>query len=61
MTEIFWIEDFLSGEVIENKYYSTRKEAATRRNEMGYGLVKAFDLQDGGVIKVDGSRRMGDY
>ncbi len=56
MTEIFWVEDFMSGNVMENKYYSTRAEAATRRNEMGYGLVKSLKLQDGGVIpKRDGS------
>jgi len=50
MTEIFWVEDFLSGNVLENKYYSTRAEATIRRNEIGYGLVKSFELQDGGVI-----------
>ena len=50
MTEIFWVEDFMSGNVMENKYYSTRAEAVTRRNEMGYGLVKSLKLQDGGVI-----------
>ncbi len=50
MTEIFWVEDLMSGEVMENKYYSTRAEAAARRNEMGYGFVKSFKLQDGGVV-----------
>ena len=40
MDRIWWVEDFLSGKVLENKYYSTREEAVTRRNELGYGLVK---------------------
>jgi len=58
MTEIFWVEDFLSGEVIDDKYYSTREEAAARRNEMWYGIVKSFELQDGEMIpKRDGKRR----
>jgi len=43
--KIFWVEDFLSREVIENKYYSTREEAAARRNELGYGLVKEWKSQ----------------
>ena len=60
MTEIFWIEDSLGGEVLENKYYSTRNEATARRNEMGYGIIKSFELQDGEVTKVDGSRRIAD-
>ena len=50
MTEIFWVEDFMSGNVLENKYYSTRAEAAARRNELGYGIVKSLKLQDGGVV-----------
>ena len=51
MTEIFWIEDYMSGEIMEHRYYQTREEAATRRNELGYGLVKSFELQDGGTFK----------
>ncbi len=51
MTEIFWVEDYMSGEVMEHRYYPTREEAATRRNELGYGLVKSFELQDGGTFK----------
>lgn len=43
--EIFWVEDFLSGEVIDNKYYSTREEASICRNAMGYGLVKEWKSQ----------------
>ena len=56
MTEIFWVEDFLSGNVLENKYYSTRAEAVTRRDERGCGFVRSLELQNGGVIpKGDGS------
>ncbi len=51
MTEIFWIEDYLSGIVLENKYYSTHAEAATRRNELGYGLVRSLELQNGGAFQ----------
>ena len=43
--KVFWVEDFLSGEVIDNKYYSIREEAAARRNELGYGIVKEFKSQ----------------
>jgi len=52
MTEIFWIEDTLNGEVIDNKYYSTREEAVTFRNELGYGLVKMFPSLPGGGYEI---------
>jgi hypothetical protein len=56
MIEIWYVEDYMSGQVMENKYYSTHAEATTRRNELGYGLVKSLELQDGGVIpRRDGS------
>lgn len=51
MTEIFWVEDLMSGEVMEHRYYQTREAAATRRNEMGYGFVKSMVLQEGGAFK----------
>ena len=51
MTEIFWIEDFMSGKVMEHQYYQTRAKAAARRNELGYGIVKSFEFQDGGTFK----------
>ncbi len=51
MTEIFWVEDFMSGEVLEHQYYQTRKLAATRRNELGFGIVKSFELQDDETLK----------
>ncbi len=47
--EIFWVQDFLSGEVIDHKYYSTREEAAARRNEMGYGIVKWREIAESAV------------
>jgi hypothetical protein len=36
---IYWIEDYLSGEVIEQKFYSEKSEAVDRRNALGYGFV----------------------
>jgi len=61
MTEIFWVEDFLSGEVIDNKYYSTREEAVARRNDLWYGIVKSHKLQDGGIFQPDTKgKRMGE-
>jgi hypothetical protein len=54
MIELFWVEDFLSGEVLEHHYYSTREEATTRRNELGYGIVKSFKFQDGGKLTLRG-------
>ena len=50
MTEIWWVEDFLSGNVLENKHYSEKAEAVKARNRLGYGLVKCHRLQNGGVI-----------
>lgn len=49
MTEIWWVEDFLSGQVLENKHYFTKEEAVAARERLGYGIVKSFELQDGGV------------
>ena len=51
MTELFWVEDFMSGEVLDHQYYRTRKEAAARRNKLGFGVVKSFEFQDGGAFK----------
>jgi hypothetical protein len=44
MTNIWWIEDFLSGKVIDNRYYSTREEAEARREVIGYGLIKSLKV-----------------
>lgn len=44
--KIFWVEDFLSGKVLENTYYSTHAEAAARRNELGYGIIKSWKTID---------------
>ena len=46
MIEIFWVEDYLSGETLEGMYYSTREEATARRNELGYGIVKSWKRRD---------------
>ena len=43
---IFWVEDFMSGKVLDNKHYLTRQEAAARRNELGYGIVKWHEIKD---------------
>lgn len=51
MTEIFWVEDFLNGEVIDNKYFSTKVEAMAFRIFLGYGLIKELELQDGGTFE----------
>ncbi|MEE8494587.1 MAG: hypothetical protein V3S25_11130 [Nitrospirales bacterium] len=46
MNRIWWVEDYLSKEVLENKHYSSKEEAVKRRNELGYGLVKYHDLPE---------------
>lgn len=46
MTRIWWVEDFLSGAVLDNQHYITHKEAVDKRNELGFGIVKYADLQD---------------
>ena len=53
MIEIWFVQDFLSGEVIDNKYYSIRGEAVARRNELGYGIVKEVDLSGITVVRRD--------
>ncbi len=60
LIEIWFVQDYLSGKVLENKHYSEKVEAVNARNRLGYGLVKCHRLQNGGVIKVDGTRRMAD-
>lgn len=59
MTRMYWVEDFLSGAVLDNRHYQTREAAAARRNELGYGVVKWFDFQDGGSFTVEGGCPMG--
>ena len=49
MTRIWWVEDFLSGQVLENRHYFSQDEAVAARDRLGYGIVKHHDLQDGGV------------
>lgn len=56
MIEIWFVEDYLSGKVLENKHYSNKAEAVKARNRLGYGLVKRYQLADGGVVpKRDGN------
>jgi len=56
MIEIWFVEDYLSDNVLENKHYSDKTEAVKARTRLGYGLVKSHQLTDGGVIpKRDGS------
>ena len=43
--EIWWVEDFLSGKVLENKHYSKKAEAVEARNRLGYGLVKSHKVE----------------
>ena len=43
---IYWVEDFLSKDVIEQKFYSTKAEAVDRRNELGYGIVRWWDTDN---------------
>lgn len=60
MTEIWYVEDFLSGQVLENKYFSTQREAAEFRNRLGYGIVLSHQFADGGPIPPrDHSRLIG--
>ena len=50
MTEIWYVEDFMSKQVLGNRYYSEKDAAVKYRNELGYGLVTRYQFQDGGVI-----------
>lgn len=47
MTKIWWVEDYLSGNVLENRHYTTQEEAVAARERLGYGMVKSFDLEPG--------------
>lgn len=41
---IWWVEDYLSGEVFENKYYPTHEDAIDAREALGYGLIKGKEV-----------------
>ena len=41
MSTIWYVEDYLNNECIDERYYSVRQEALDRRNELGYGIVKS--------------------
>lgn len=53
MIRMYWVEDFMSGAVIDNRHYTEKQLAVDRRNEIGYGIVKRFDFQDGDEVAVD--------
>lgn len=58
MIRIWWVEDFLSGQVLENKYYSEKQEAVDRRNELGYGMVKCWETHpDGKLYEIRGGTK----
>ena len=45
--KIWWVKDPLTGETLENTYYSTKELATARRNEMGYGAVTSWEPLEG--------------
>ena len=61
MIEIWFVEDYLSGKVLENKHYSIKLEAVDARDRLGYGLVKSYRIQNGGVIPKSKPRLLADY
>lgn len=59
MFKIWFVEDYLSGEVIDSRFYSEHQEAVDRRNELGYGVVKSYSFGSKGQIYIDhGSSRV---
>ena len=44
MIEIWYVEDYLSKEVLENRYFSSHEEATCWRNKLEYGLVKRLEV-----------------
>ncbi len=50
MIEIWFVEDYLSGKVLEDKHYSEKAEAVDARNRLGYGLVKSYQLENGDAV-----------
>ena len=50
MIEIWFVEDFMSGEVLTHRYLSTEVEAVESRNHLGYGIVLRYQFADGGVM-----------
>jgi len=45
MMEIWYVEDFMSKQVIGNRYYSDKEAAVKFRNRLGYGLVKSYSVE----------------
>jgi len=50
---VWFVEDALSGTVLESKYFSTRKEAVDFRGRLGYGRIRSYEFSDGGYILGD--------
>lgn len=51
MTEIWYVEDYMSRQVIDHKYFATKAAAVEFRNRLGYGLVLSHEFQNGGTFK----------
>lgn len=47
LVKIWWVEDFLSGAVLENQHYATHDEALAARERLGFGIVKSADVKGG--------------
>ena len=59
VSKIWWVEDYLSGEVIDNKHYSDKAEAVTERNRLGYGIVKSWEPRpEGGAYEESAGRKL---
>lgn len=43
---IWYVKDAMSKDCIDNRYYSTHKEAVDARNEYGYGYVSYHELKE---------------
>lgn len=46
--KMWFVRDWLSGETIDNRYYTTKDEAVARRNELGYGVVYSYEFLENG-------------
>jgi len=45
---IWFVEDPLSKNVLDDTYYSNEAEAVDFQNRLGCGVVKSYELPDGG-------------
>lgn len=37
---LWYVQDWLTKECLDGRYYTTKQEAVDRRNELGYGIVR---------------------